>query len=89
MALRIKSGIKKHRQSLKKRARNTDIKTGLKTQVKNLFEAIDKKDVDAATQLLKETEVKMKKAASKGVMHKKTASRRVSRFAKKVNALSA
>ncbi len=88
MAERIKSGIKKHRQSLKKRDRNTTIKSDLKTQLKKFEEAFESKDAAVAQQALKETEAKLRKASSKGVLKKETASRKVSRISKKVAALS-
>jgi len=88
MAERIKSGIKKHRQSLKKRDRNTVIKSDLKTQLKKFESALESNDIAVAQKTLKETEAKLRKAASKGVLKKETASRKVSRIAKKVAALS-
>lgn len=88
MAERIKSGIKRHRQSLKKRDRNTVVKSDLKTQLKKFESALESKDANAAQQALKETETKLRKAASKGVIKKETASRKVSRITKKVAALS-
>ncbi len=88
MAERIKSGIKRHRQSLKKRDRNIVIKSDLKTQLKKFESVLESKDVNAAQQVLKETEIKLRKAASKGVLKKETASRKVSRISKKVASLS-
>jgi len=88
MAERIKSGIKRHRQSLKKRDRNTVVKSALKTQLKKFETAVESKDVSAAQAVLKETEIKLRKAASKGVMKKETVSRKVSRISKRVSALS-
>ena len=88
MAKRIKSGIKQHRQSLKRRDRNTIVKSDLKTQVKKITTFIDNNDLKAAEGLLKETETKLKKAASKGVIKKKTASRKTGRLAKRVPRLS-
>jgi small subunit ribosomal protein S20 len=88
MAERIKSGIKKHRQSLKKRDRNTVIKSDLKTQLKKFESVLESNDIAVAQKTLKETEAKLRKAASKGVLKKETASRKVSRIAKKVAALS-
>ena len=88
MAKRIKSGIKQHRQSLKRRDRNTIVKSDLKTQVKKITTFIDNNDQKAAEGLLKETETKLKKAASKGVIKKKTASRKTGRLAKRVSRLS-
>ncbi len=88
MALRIKSGKKRHRQSLKRRARNTHIKSGLKTEIKNFMSALEAKDLAKSQELLKKTESALDKAVTKGVMHKKTASRMVSRYSKKVHLLS-
>ena len=88
MAKRIKSGIKQHRQSLKRRDRNTIVKSDLKTQVKKITTLIENNDQKAAEGLLKETETKLKKAASKGVIKKKTASRKTGRLAKRVSRLS-
>jgi len=88
MAERIKSGIKRHRQSLKKRERNTVIKSDLKTQLKKFELVLESKDTNSAQQVLKETEIKLRKAASKGVIKKETASRKVSRISKRVAALS-
>jgi len=88
MAERIKSGIKRHRQSLKKGDRNTVIKSALKTQLKKFESALESKDVNLARQMLRETEIKLRKAASKGVMKKETVSRKVSRISKRVSSLS-
>ena len=85
---RIKSGLKKHRQSLKKRERNTTVKSDLKTHLKKFEAALESKDVAMAQALLKEIEIKLRKAASKGVMKKETVSRKVSRISKRVSALS-
>jgi small subunit ribosomal protein S20 len=85
MAKRIKSGIKQHRQSLKRRDRNTIVKSDLKTQVKKITTFIENNDQKAAEDILRETETKLKKAASKGVIHKRTASRKTGRLAKRVS----
>lgn len=88
MAKRIKSGIKQHRQSLKRRDRNTVVKSDLKTQVKRINAVIESGDLKTAGAVLIETETKLKKAASKGVIHKKTAARKTGRLAKRVHQLS-
>jgi small subunit ribosomal protein S20 len=88
MAERTKSGIKRHRQSIKKRDRNTVVKSDLKTQLKKFDTVLESKDVALAKQTLVETEKKLRKVASKGVIKKETASRKVSRISKKVAALS-
>lgn len=88
MALRIKSGLKRKRQNVKRRARNMDIKSDLKTQLKKFEAALESNDPAQIAQALKETESKLKKASSKGLLHKKTASRKVSRLAKRASQAS-
>ncbi|MGB3364701.1 MAG: 30S ribosomal protein S20 [Thermodesulfobacteriota bacterium] len=88
MAERIKSGIKRHRQSLKRNERNTVIKSDLKTQLKKFESVLESKDVNSAQEVLRETEAKLRKAASKGLIKKENASRKVSRISKRVAALS-
>ena len=88
MAKRIKSGIKQHRQSLKRRDRNTVVKSDLKTQVKKISSMLESGDLQTAGAVLIETETKLKKAASKGVIHKKTAARKTGRLAKRLHQLS-
>ena len=85
MALRKKSAKKKQRQSLKKRARNNFVKTTLKTKTKSLLAAIEERDAEKANERLKDTISAFDKAATKGVIHKKNASRNISRFSKKVH----
>lgn len=88
MALRIKSAKKKHRQSLKKRDRNNYVKSTLKTKTKLFNAAVEEKDVETANQRLKEIISAYDKAATKGVVHKRNASRHVSRFSKRLYNLS-
>ena len=87
MALRIKSAKKKHRQSLKKKARNNFVKSTLKSKTKVFNTAIQEKDVEKADEKLREIVSAYSKAASKGVIHKKNAERNISRFSKKVHTL--
>lgn len=88
MALRIKSGIKKNRQSQKRNERNTMVRSALRTAIKNLLTSVSEKDVTKSNELLKVAIKSLDKAASKGVIRKKTASRHVSRLSKKVHGLS-
>lgn len=89
MALRIKSGIKKNRQSQKRNQRNTMVRSALRTAIKNLLTSVSEKDVTKSNELLKAAIKSLDKAASKGVIRKKTASRHVSRLSKKVHEISA
>jgi len=84
-----KSAIKRHKQSLVRKERNKTVKSSLKTVTKKVEAAISDKNSDEATTSLKVATIALDKAASKGVIHKKTASRSKSRLTKKVNALSA
>lgn len=87
MGLRTKSAQKKHRQNLKRRERNRFVTSTLKTKVKRYSEAIGNEDIEQSQALLKELVSLTDKAATKGVMHRKKASRYVSRFSKKLSDL--
>jgi small subunit ribosomal protein S20 len=80
-----KSAEKRARQADKRRARNRGITSSLRTRVKAVREAIASGDKTAAATLLHDAETALRKAASKGVLKKETASRQVSRLAKAVN----
>ena len=80
-----KSAKKRARQSEKRRARNRHISSGLKTAVK----AVQTASGDDAGTALRSAESAIRKAASKGVLSKKQASRRISRLTKSVNHASA
>ena len=81
-----KSAEKRNRQSLKRRARNLNVKEGVKNAVKQAREAITAKDPAKATDALKTATKTLAKAASKGVLHPRTAARRIGRLAKAANA---
>ena len=83
------SAIKRSRQAGKHRQRNTAVKSSIKTGVKTVLEAVKGKDQEAAKAALAETVPAIAKASAKRVFHKKTASRKISRLTKKVNALKA
>jgi small subunit ribosomal protein S20 len=61
----------------------------VRTFVRKVEEALASGDKAAATAALKAAEPELMRAASKGVVHKNTASRRVSRLAARVKKLSA
>ncbi len=79
-----KSALKKARQGEKNRLRNAHVKSTMKTNIKKVLVALQGKDKDVLQQVLKEAVVCIDKAASKGVIHKNNAARRVSRLSKKV-----
>ncbi|MFQ5849386.1 MAG: 30S ribosomal protein S20 [Candidatus Binatia bacterium] len=79
-----KSVIKRHRQSLKRRARNQQIKSRIKSLIKKARSAIESQDRDTALAQLREVNRALDKAGSKGVLKRNTASRRLSRLARSV-----
>jgi small subunit ribosomal protein S20 len=78
------SAEKRNRQAQKRRARNVQVRTGVKTAVKRVREALEKGDAAAAKTALAAAERVLGKASSKGVLHRNAASRRISRLAKAV-----
>ena len=71
-----------------KAARNKAIKSKVKTAVKKVEAAIAQKDVEAAKAALKAATIEITKAGTKGVYHKNTVSRKISRLAKAVNSIA-
>lgn len=84
-----KSAIKRHKQSIKRAARNRTVKTRIKNVVKTVRAAIKSDDKDTATQLLTTATSALDKAAGKGVIHWKKAARKISRLTKALNAAKA
>ncbi len=82
-----KSAEKRARQSEKRRMRNTSARSQVKTSVKAALKSIEEKDVEKSRKVLFDTTKTIAKAVSKGIFHKNTAARKISRLTKKVNAL--
>ncbi len=83
-----KSALKRHRQSLKLRARNRVMKTKIKNSIKAVREAVDQKNKDAAELALKQATSTLDKAATKKVIHWRNAARRISRLNIAVNGMA-
>lgn len=79
----IKSQKKRILTNIKAAERNKAVRTELKTRVKT---ATRSAGTDASTEALRIAQRKLDKAASKGIIHKNAAARRMSRLAKRVNA---
>lgn len=75
-----KSAEKRHRQNLKRRTKNRAVKATLQTQVKKTMELASKGDKAAAAEAAKVATRLFDKAVVHGVLHKNTASRKVSRL---------
>ncbi|MCK4508851.1 MAG: 30S ribosomal protein S20 [Desulfuromonadales bacterium] len=83
-----KSAAKRNRQNAVKRARNTHIRTTMRNLVKQVREAVTAEDKDAAKTALTKALPYIDKTATKGVIKKATASRKISRLSKLVNTLN-
>jgi small subunit ribosomal protein S20 len=88
LATRHKSAVKRHRQSVKHQERNASIRTRVRHIIRETREAIASKGDNVEEQL--RTAVKtLSKAVSKGVLHRNSAARRISRLSKQAAALKA
>lgn len=83
-----KSAAKRARQTIVRTARNAQTKSAVRTYEKKLRSAIDEKDAEKSSELLKTFSSKLGKAAKRGVFHKSMASRKVSRLSAQVHAIS-
>ncbi|OLR64494.1 30S ribosomal protein S20 [Peptoniphilus porci] len=81
----IKSAIKRIDVAKRNSERNKPIRTEMKNAVKNFRVALEENRLDDAKELLIVADKKLKKAANKNVIHKKQASRKLSRLAKELN----
>ncbi len=84
----IKSAKKRILVIDKKTARNKAIKSKVKTYIKKVDSAIAAGDKAAAQAALNAASSEISKAASKGVYHKNTAARKISRLALAVNKIA-
>jgi small subunit ribosomal protein S20 len=81
------SALKRHRQSEKRRRRNRALKTQLRHVVRTVRASIEKKDAKGAAQTLATASRELAKAASKGVLHRNAAARKIARLSRAVHAL--
>ena len=77
-----RSAEKRERQNVKRRMHNRMIKSSVRTQIKKFDAAVQAKDKDAAKTAMDLSFKLLDSAASKGVLHKNTASRKKSRLYK-------
>jgi small subunit ribosomal protein S20 len=80
----IESQKKRNRQNETARLRNRAARSELKTRARAAVEAAEAGDADAAEEALRRAQQRVDMAASKGVLHKKTAARRKSRLTRQV-----
>jgi small subunit ribosomal protein S20 len=82
------SAMKRVRQSVKRNLRNKGVLSGVRTILKKVEAAVASGSKEDSGKTLLQAMRALNKAASKGVIHKNTASRNISRLTKKVNALT-
>ena len=82
-----KSAKKAARQTVRRTAVNKARRTRMRSSVRSVEEAIASGDKQAAQTAFKEAEPVIVRTAQKGMVHRKTASRKVSRLAKRVGAM--
>ena len=80
-----KSALKRARQNEKRRLRNKSTKTRVKSIVKSVRLSVSEKSKEEVLSELKTAQSIIDNAAKKGVIHKKTASRKISRLSKLAN----
>lgn len=84
----IKSAKKRILVERRNAAKNKAIKSKVKTAIKKVDAAIAAKDKAAAEAALKGAISELDRAATKGVFHKKTVSRKISRLSLAVNKIA-
>ncbi len=82
-----KSAKKRIRRNEKRRVLNKDRLSKMKTFMRRVVEAIESGNYENAHEALKNAQPLIHRAASKGLIHAKNASRKISRFSAKVKAL--
>jgi small subunit ribosomal protein S20 len=79
-----RSAEKRNRQTQKRRARNQGVRTRVKSAVKKVRETLERGELAEAREAFQVAARAIDKASSKGVVHRNTASRKISRLAKAV-----
>lgn len=81
----LKSSKKRAKQAQVNRARNLKRKTAIKSAIRKVHESLQRGDsVEMTQNLLKEVEIQLARAKGKRVLHRNTASRKMSRLAQRV-----
>jgi len=83
-----KSAEKRNRQAQASRLRNKINRTKMKTIIHKVDEAVLAGTADVAKDALKEATSVIARTASKGTIHKRNASRKISRLTKRVNKMT-
>jgi small subunit ribosomal protein S20 len=84
-----KSAKKAARQAERRTEINKSRRSRLKTFVRKVEEAIAAGEKEAAVVALREAQPEIQRSASKGIIHKNTAARKISRLSQRIKALGA
>lgn len=82
---KISSAEKAHRQSVKRRDHNRQLRSRLRTALKGIRSAITSGDLETAKSRLDDTFSLVDKMANKGIIHRNTAGRYKSRLVKGID----
>ena len=85
MAKRNKSALKANRQNVKRREHNRALRAKLRTGLKSIRKNLDANNVEGAKKALQSLQSLVDNMATKGIIHKNTASRYKSRLAAKIS----
>ncbi len=83
------SAIKRHRQNVKKQAQNKSAISAMRTAEKKVRQAVAAKDAGKAKEALKTAVSLLDRVGKKGIFHRNTTSRHVSRLSRLVSGLAA
>jgi small subunit ribosomal protein S20 len=83
-----KDAVKRNRQNHKRRAQNRQYRSRMRGQIKKVRAAIEAGDATGAAAELKSTVGLIHRLASKGILHRRQAGRKISRLQQAVNQLS-
>jgi small subunit ribosomal protein S20 len=85
VAKRNKSALKANRQNIKRREHNRALRSQLRTGLKSIRKSLDAKNVEGAKTAVRDLQSLVDKMATKGIIHKNTASRYKSRLAARIS----
>ena len=83
------SAIKRHRQNVKRAAQNRTTLSTLRSSIKKVRQAVTQKDAASSKTALKEAVSLLHRAGSKGIIHRKNASRNIAKLSSLVSGLAA
>jgi small subunit ribosomal protein S20 len=85
VAKRNKSALKAHRQNIKRREHNRELRSKLRTGLKAIRKSLDANDIEGAKKGLTATQSLVDTMAAKGIIHRNTAARYKSRLTARVS----